>query len=258
MEQTKKVAFAVAAHPDDIEFMMAGTLVLLGQAGYELHYMNIANGCCGSATMGREETAAARDKEARAAAGGIGATFHPPLVNDLEIFYDRPTLARLCAVLRQVNPRILLVPSPADYMEDHVNAARLAVSAAFCRGMRNFPTEPAVEPASQELAVYHAMPYGLLDPLRDPVAAHFYVNVETVLPTKTRMLSCHRSQKEWLDVSQGVDSYLKTMQDMAAKAGQASGQWQYAEGWQRHLHAGFGVETFDPLSQDLAGCVCTV
>ena len=26
--------FAIAAHPDDIEFMMAGTLILLGRAGY--------------------------------------------------------------------------------------------------------------------------------------------------------------------------------------------------------------------------------
>ena len=40
----RRVAFALAAHPDDIEFMMAGTLVLLGDAGYEIHYMNVANG----------------------------------------------------------------------------------------------------------------------------------------------------------------------------------------------------------------------
>ena len=40
--------FAIAAHPDDIEFVMAGTMMLLDDAGYELHYMNIANGSCGS------------------------------------------------------------------------------------------------------------------------------------------------------------------------------------------------------------------
>ena len=45
---SKKTAFALVAHPDDIEFMMAGTLVLLGQLGYELHYMNLANGSAGS------------------------------------------------------------------------------------------------------------------------------------------------------------------------------------------------------------------
>ncbi len=29
-----KRVFAIAAHPDDIEFMMAGTFILLGRAGY--------------------------------------------------------------------------------------------------------------------------------------------------------------------------------------------------------------------------------
>ena len=43
-----KRAFAVAAHPDDIEFFMAGTLMRLGEAGYELHYMNVADGSCGT------------------------------------------------------------------------------------------------------------------------------------------------------------------------------------------------------------------
>ena len=34
--------------PDDIEFMMAGTLFRLKEAGCEIHYMNVANGCCGT------------------------------------------------------------------------------------------------------------------------------------------------------------------------------------------------------------------
>ena len=37
---------AVAAHPDDIEFVMAGTLIQLGaRRAMRSHYMNIANGC---------------------------------------------------------------------------------------------------------------------------------------------------------------------------------------------------------------------
>jgi LmbE family N-acetylglucosaminyl deacetylase len=135
-------AFAVAAHPDDIEFLMSGTLMRLGERGYELHYMNLANGCCGSRELDREQTAAARLEEARAAAASIGATFHPPLVADLEIFYDRPTLGRLASVMRAVAPEILLIHSPDDYMEDHMNACRLAITAAFARGMPNFPVEP--------------------------------------------------------------------------------------------------------------------
>ena len=75
-----KRAFAVGAHPDDIEFMMAGTLMLLGQAGWELHYMNVANGSCGSVTTGAAETIVIRTQEARRAAQAIGATFHQPML----------------------------------------------------------------------------------------------------------------------------------------------------------------------------------
>ena len=63
-----KTAFAIAAHPDDIELMMAGTLLLLGRAGYELHIMNIANGSCGSLTEDAESLIARRTEEAMAAA----------------------------------------------------------------------------------------------------------------------------------------------------------------------------------------------
>jgi LmbE family N-acetylglucosaminyl deacetylase len=34
-----KVAMAISAHPDDIEFYMAGTMLLLSGAGYDLHYL---------------------------------------------------------------------------------------------------------------------------------------------------------------------------------------------------------------------------
>ncbi|HTU25048.1 MAG TPA: PIG-L family deacetylase, partial [Pirellulales bacterium] len=120
---------AIGAHPDDVEFHMAGTFILLGRAGYELHYMSLANGCCGSTEHGPGEAAEIRRHEAMAAAAMIGAKFHPSLVNDMEIVYDVPTAARLAAVVRQVAPRILLTHPPNDYMEDHEATCRLAVTA---------------------------------------------------------------------------------------------------------------------------------
>ena len=53
-------AFAIVAHPDDIEFMMAGTLILLRDAGYEIHYMTVADGSCGSMQHDAATTAAIR------------------------------------------------------------------------------------------------------------------------------------------------------------------------------------------------------
>ena len=241
------VAFAIAAHPDDIELMMAGTLLLLGQARYELHVMNIANGSCGSLTENPYATIERRTKEAREAAGVLGAQFHPPLTNDVEIFYEDKLLRRLGAIIREVNPSILLLQSPQDYMEDHENAARLGATAAFVRGMPNYSTEPRVEPVSGEVTVYHALPWGLRGPLGETIHANRYVDISTTLAQKRRALARHESQKEWLDQTQGLNSYLDTMEQMARAVGEQSGRYIVAEGWRRRLHLGYCSEHADPL-----------
>lgn len=246
---SKHVAFAVAAHPDDIEFMMAGTLMMLGEAGCELHYMNVANGSCGTAIYTRDEIVAMRTEEAREAARSLGAQFHEPLVDDLEVYYTSELVRRVTAVMRDVKPTILLVQPPLDYMEDHMISQRLAVTAAFCRGMRNFDSIPPRDPVMEEVTVYHALPYGLRDGLRRVVKPGQYVNVTSVINRKRDALACHRSQKEWLDKSQGLDSYLRTMEEMSGEVGAMSKRYEYAEGWRRHLHLGFCAENADPITE---------
>lgn len=242
------IVFAIASHPDDIEFVMAGTLIHLRAAGHELHYMNVANGCCGSTEHDATTAARIRRDEARAACRRLGATFHESLVNDLEIFYDRPTLARLAAVVRQVTPDIVLTHSPSDYMEDHTNTCRLAVTAAFARGMPNFPTDPAMPAIERSVSVYHAQPHGNRTPLGETVLPDIFVDITDCLEEKTATLACHASQKRWLDESQGLDSYLRAMHDLSREVGRMSGHYEYAEGWRRHLHLGFCSATDDPLS----------
>lgn len=84
--------------------------------------------------------------------------------------------------------------------------------------------------------------------MRRIVRAGQYVDIAPVLTTKRAALAAHKSQKEWLDRSQGLDSYLTTMEEMAKQVGRMSGKYEYAEGWRRHLHLGFCAENADPLS----------
>ena len=189
------IALAVFAHPDDIELTAAGTLVRLQRAGYRIHYMTVANGSCGSSVHAVKELVRVRRDEAMAACRLGGFTYHESLVSDLEVFYDRPTLGRLAAVLRGIGPDILLTHSPADYMEDHENTCRLAVTAAFARGMPNFATDPATAPVDRALTVYHAQPHGNRDPLGAPVMPTHFVDVGgDVLAEKAAMLACHRAK----------------------------------------------------------------
>src|SRR2546426_3901836 len=242
-----KTAIAIGAHPDDIEFYMAGTLLLLKRAGGEIHYMTVANGSCGSVRYNVAQTRAIRRKESIRAAAVLGAYYHSSLVNDLEILYDLKPLRRLAAVIREVSPSIVLTHSPQDYMEDHENTCRLTVTAAFARGMQNFSTQPSRPAIDAEVALYHAMPHGLCDALRRRVAAELYVNTASVHALKREALACHRSQKEWLDVSQGMDSYLIAMDHLSWAVGRMSGRFKHAEGWRRHSHLGFCSEANDPL-----------
>jgi LmbE family N-acetylglucosaminyl deacetylase len=244
-------AFAIAAHPDDIEFVMAGTMMLLADAGYDLHYMTIGNGSCGSSQHDAATISRIRRDEARAAAAYLGATFHEALTNDIEIFYDRPTLSRLGSILRDVAPDILLTHSPQDYMEDHVNTCRLAVTAAFCRGMRNFAVDPPRPDINHDVTIYHAQPHGNRDPLRRPVVPELFVDITSLMDRKAEMLAKHVSQKSWLDESQGMDSYIAAMRELNAEVGRMSGRLLFAEGWRRHLHLGLSSTDADPLASAL-------
>jgi len=249
---------AIAAHPDDIEFLMAGTLLLLGERGFELHYMTVSSGNCGSMTMPPERTRRVRKSESMGAAKILGAEYHKSLTDDLEILYDVRTLRRLAAVIREVGPNILLVPSPQDYMEDHTNTSRLAVTAAFARGMPNFRTVPARKPVDCDVALYHGMPHGLCDQLRQKIVPEIFVRTESVHARKREALAAHNSQKAWLDATQGMDSYLRVMDEMSLELGRMSGIFRHAEGWRRHLHYGFSGQDEDPLSDILGALVARV
>jgi LmbE family N-acetylglucosaminyl deacetylase len=247
LSKKSNVAFAIAAHPDDIEFYMAGTLLLLRDAGFQIHYMTLASGSCGSLQYSAARTRTVRRAESKRAASLLGATYHPSLVDDLEILYTVPLLRKLAAIVRQVRPNIVLTHSPQDYMEDHVNCSRLAATAAFARGMPNFRTTPAAKFVTGDVTVYHAMPHGLRDPLRRRISPELFIDTASVHEQKRQALAAHDSQKAWLDASQGMDSYLKIMDSFSSEVGAMSGRFSHAEGWRRHLHLGFCDADADPL-----------
>jgi N-acetylglucosamine malate deacetylase 1 len=244
-------ALAIAAHPDDIEFVMAGTLLRLREAGWEVHYLTLSTGNLGSLSLPPAETTRVRRREAQAAAKLLGAIWHPPFCNDLEVFYDDRTLRRLCAIVREVAPGVILTHSPQDYMEDHVNASRLAVTAAFARGMRNYRSRPRRPPAAIDVTIYHASPHGLRDGLRRLVRPGAFVDTTTVHDRKRAALACHASQARWLDASQGMESYLRAMDEFSRAVGTLSRTFRHAEGWRRHSHLGFCAAGADPLREAL-------
>ena len=230
---------------------MAGTLLLLRDAGWQVHYLNLSTGNMGSTTMAPARTARVRRSEARAAARLLDAVWHPPMANDLEILYEPRLLRRVCGVIRDVQPRVILTHSPQDYMEDHMTTSRLAVTAAFARGFTGFRTTPARRAIDAPVTLYHASPHGLRDQLRRRVVPGAFVNTASVHERKRAALACHASQGSFLDTTQRMDSYLRTMEQFSRELGRLSGTFAHAEGWRRHAHLGFCEEGADPLRDAL-------
>lgn len=246
---------AIMAHPDDIEFLGAGTMLQLAKRGWDLHYMNLCDGSRGSTTMNQQECAATRLAEAKNACQVLGAKFYDPIYPDMEASYTTENLQKVAAIVRMAKPSILLTHSPRDYMEDHEIACRLAVSAAFSHGMPNLESIPPVDVFMDPVTVYHAQPIGNKTPLGEVVLPHFFVDESDVIEKKVETLACHASQKQWLDESQGQDSYLETMKEMSREVGQMSSRFEYAEGWRRHEHWGFCGPDDDPLKDALADII---
>ncbi len=227
---------AIGAHPDDVEFMCAGTLFLLSEKGFDIHTTAVAAGDCGSAEYSPEEIMTIRRREAEEAARTLGAGYSCLDVRDCRIFAGEVLMETLVEEMRRVAPDVVFTHFPRDYMVDHEETSRIVRSAAFTASMPNFHTgadEPA-SPLEHTPHLYYWAPMEGIDILGNRVASAFYVNTERVMDKKAEMLACHKSQRDWLLRQHGVDEYINTMREVARQAGEVAGVL-YAEGFTQHL-----------------------
>ena len=136
------VILSILAHPDDAEFLCAGTLIRLARAhGWQVHIASMTPGDCGSAELPPDDISRMRRAEGARAAAVIGAHYHCLEERDLLVFYNERSLERVTRLLREVRPRIVLTHSPADYMLDHEMTSTIVRAAVFAGPIPNFLRE---------------------------------------------------------------------------------------------------------------------
>ncbi len=231
-----KIALSVLAHPDDAEFLCAGTLARLKQEhGYELHLASMTPGDCGSATRPPAEISRVRRAEGVKAAAIIGAAYHCLEERDLLVFYNEPTLEKVTRLLRQVRPSVVFTHSPADYMLDHETTSMLVRAAAFAAPIPNFLHDRTLgRPLAHIPHLYYCDPIEGKDALGRLVEPSFCIDISRVIDAKSAMLSAHASQRDWLLKHHGMDQYLEAMRHWSGLRGQQHGA-AYAEGFRQHL-----------------------
>ncbi len=230
------VVLSVLAHPDDAEFLCAGTLTRLArEQGWEVHIASMTPGDCGSAELPAEEIARIRRTEGARAAAVIGAHYHCLEARDLLVFYNDHTLEAVTRLLRRVQPRLVLTHSPADYMLDHEMTSTVVRAATFAAPIPNFLAGRGLGPVLRHIPhLYYCDPIEGKDALGRVVTPGSCVDISGVIEIKAQMLASHASQREWLLKHHGIDQYLKAMRDWGAERGRACGV-AYAEGFRQHL-----------------------
>ncbi|MHB1421953.1 MAG: PIG-L deacetylase family protein [Gemmataceae bacterium] len=247
------VVLSVLAHPDDAEFLCAGTLLRLAREhDWQVHIASMTPGDCGSAELGPEEIARIRRQEGARAAALAGATYHCLEERDLSIFYQQRPLERITRLLRTVRPRLVLTHSPDDYMLDHEMTSLLARAAVFGAPAPNFLCGHDHPPALSQIPyLYYCDAIEGKDALGRPVEPAFRIDVSAVMDAKTEMLAAHASQRDWLLKHHGMDHYVQSMRAWCAERGRQAGV-AFAEGFRQHLGHGYPQDNL--LGQLLGVC----
>ncbi len=230
---------AVLAHPDDAEFLCAGTLLRLHrERGWAVHVATMTAGDCGSADLPPDDIARVRRAEGKAACDAAGFTYHCVGLLDLRVRFRDDQLNAVTRLLNAVRPRVVLTHSPDDYHLDHEQTSTLTRAATFAAPIHNFLHRPGhAEPHPPLAAIPHLF---YCDPLEGkdiygrPVPPLFSVDVSPVIDVKAKMLEAHESQRAWLRKHHGVDNLVQSMRDWSASRGAAVGV-PFAEGFRQHL-----------------------
>ena len=185
-------ALCIAAHPDDVDYFAAGTVLLMTGRGVTVDMVLVTSGDKGTRDPARAgaELAAAREREQLASAELLGAARVEFLRQpDAQVVDGLELRGLLVREIRRSRPDVLLTFSPMpDYRQhpDHRAVGRAAMDAAWpcARDPLSYPDAgPAHETAEAWL---FGGPRGSRTSLR--------VDVREVLDVKIRARLEHRSQ----------------------------------------------------------------
>lgn len=248
------VVLAIAAHPDDVEFLCAGTLAMLHQQGWQVHTATMTAGDCGSRERSPEEISLIRKTEARKAAERIDAGYTCLECKDLFIMYDRPTLLKVIKLIRQIQPEVVMAMSPSCYMVDHETTSKVVQTACFASGMVNVKTD-SVPPFFNVPYLYYMDPMEGKDKFGTHIEPGFIVDITSVIDIKEQMLARHESQRKWLMEHHGMDEYMDAMKQLSSERGNLAGV-TYGEGFRQHLGHAYPQENI--LQKVLGNAVKTI
>ncbi len=174
-----------AAHPDDAELAMGGTIARLSKENFKIGIIDLTRGELG--TRGSAET---RQKEAFEAAIILKTALRENLdIPDGNIAVNKDNLLKVIMVIRKYRPKIIFAPYFNDRHPDHIDTGLLIKRAMFSTGLvkiKTFDREVPQNAYRPEKLFYYMQTYSF--------KPSFIVDISETFELKMQAISCFSTQ----------------------------------------------------------------
>jgi len=212
---------AIAPHPDDVELTCGGTMAKMAEAGYDTGILDLTQGETG--TRGTPET---RLREAARAGKILGAKVRRNLgLPDAHLRLCDEYKMAIAEVIRELEPRTVILPYWEGRHPDHYTCAILGYEACFIAGLKNYALPGD---AFRPFKIIYAAAYANVTPT-------FAVDITKQYEQRRRAILAYQSQfrptrKEKTKVALPLDELEERMGLTAGSYGRMIGV-KYAEGF---------------------------
>jgi bacillithiol biosynthesis deacetylase BshB1 len=213
---------AIAPHPDDVELTCGGTMAKMADAGYRTGILDLTQGETG--TRGTPET---RLREAARAGKILGVKVRRNLgLPDAHLRVCEEYKAAIAEVIRELEPRTVILPYWEGRHPDHYTSSLLGYEACFIAGLKNYALAGE---AFRPFKIIYAAAYASVTPT-------FAVDISKYYDRRRRAILAYQSQfrppkkEKGLKVTLPLDELEERMTLTSGAYGRMIGV-KYAEGF---------------------------
>ena len=197
---------AIAAHRDDVEQTCGGTLLKMAERGHRTAILDLTQG-----EMGTRGTVEDRAREADEAGRILKVSWRRPLdIPDGRVENTFANRLKVVSVIRELRPRVLILPYWQARHPDHATASVLGYEAAFLAGLAKLghtgATADVPSDALQALCSFPPhRPYKIVyASLYADVRPSFVVDISEQFETRFSALMAYRSQYQDQSAGSGL------------------------------------------------------
>jgi LmbE family N-acetylglucosaminyl deacetylase len=224
---------AIGAHPDDLEFMCAGTLLKCKERGDNIFVALTTSGNTGSNVIPtKEETAATREAEQLACCEYYGAQTMFLRFDDEGLLDTPETRRAVLNAIRWANPDLILVNPPWDPSPDHGMTGKLVTEVLLSVGGKLHPSD--YPPIQKMPSVFFYSKDSMLD-----FEADIFVDIEEQMPLKRKLCNMHFSQHAWIAATSGSENYFAKACEVRSRYCGLQAGCRYAESYIAHFILGY-------------------